>query len=256
MSRKYLIAGNWKMNKTASEASDLVKEINSSVGEQTAVQVCICPAYTALPVSSELVEQSEVFLGAQDMSAETSGAFTGEISAEMLRDLYVTFVILGHSERRQYFGETNQVINRKILRAVQNNLKPIYCIGETLEEREAGNTLDIVRSQVREGLADYPAASVENLVLAYEPVWAIGTGKTATDEMAQEVHADIRKVLKEMFGDALGDSVRILYGGSMKPENADGLLAQPDVDGGLIGGASLTSRAFCGIVEAAQKASI
>jgi len=256
MSRKYLIAGNWKMNKTASEASDLVQEINSSVGEQTAVQVCICPAYTALPKSSELVEQSEVFLGAQDMSAEASGAFTGEISAEMLRDLYVTFVILGHSERRQYFNETNQVINRKILRAVQNNLKPIYCIGETLEEREAGKTLDVVRSQVREGLTNYTANAVENLVLAYEPVWAIGTGKTATDEMAQEVHADIRKVLKEMFGDASGDSVRILYGGSMKPENADGLLAQPDVDGGLIGGASLTSRAFCGIVEAAQKASI
>lgn len=255
MSRKYLIAGNWKMNKTASEASDLVQEINSSVGEQTAVQVCICPAYTALPKSSELVEQSEVFLGAQDMSAEASGAFTGEISAEMLRDLYVTFVILGHSERRQYFNETNQVINRKILRAVQNNLKPIYCIGETLEEREAGKTLDVVRSQVREGLTDYPTTAVENLVLAYEPVWAIGTGKTATDEMAQEVHADIRKVLKEMFGDSAGDSVRILYGGSMKPENADGLLAQPDVDGGLIGGASLTSRAFCGIVEAAQKAS-
>jgi len=255
MSRKYLIAGNWKMNKTASEASDLVQEINSSVGEQTAVQVCICPAYTALPKSSELVEQSEVFLGAQDMSAEASGAFTGEISAEMLRDLYVTFVILGHSERRQYFNETNQVINRKILRAVQNNLKPIYCIGETLEEREAGKTLDVVRSQVREGLTDYPATAVANLVLAYEPVWAIGTGKTATDEMAQEVHADIRKVLKEMFGDSAGDSVRILYGGSMKPENAEGLLAQPDVDGGLIGGASLTSRAFCGIVEAAQKAS-
>lgn len=255
MSRKYLIAGNWKMNKTASEASDLVQEINSFVGEQTAVQVCICPAYTALPTSSELVEQSEVFLGAQDMSAEASGAFTGEISAEMLRDLYVSFVILGHSERRQYFNETNEVINRKILRAVENNLKPIYCIGETLEEREAGKTLEVVRSQVREGLTNYPATAVKNLVLAYEPVWAIGTGKTATDEMAQEVHADIRKVLKEMFGGSAGDSVRILYGGSMKPENAEGLLAQPDVDGGLIGGASLTARAFCGIVEAAQKAS-
>ena len=188
------------------------------------------------------------------MSAHPSGAFTGEISAEMLRDLYVGFVILGHSERRQFYGETNESVNKKVLAAVDNNLKPIYCIGETLEEREAGQTLDIVRSQVREGLENFPASAIDNLVLAYEPVWAIGTGKTATDEMAQEVHADIRKVLVEMFGDSAGASVRILYGGSMKPENAAGLLSQPDVDGGLIGGASLTSRAFSGIVEAALSA--
>jgi len=242
------------MNKTATEAVDLIKEINSSVGSQTTVQVCVCPPFTSLVKASELVDQTEVILGAQNMSAEPSGAFTGEISAEMLRDLYVGFVILGHSERRQFYGETNESVNKKVLAAVENNLKPIYCIGETLDEREAGRTLDVVRSQVREGLENYPANAIESLVLAYEPVWAIGTGKTATDEMAQEVHADIRKVLVEMFGDSAAASVRILYGGSMKPENAAGLLSQPDVDGGLIGGASLTSRAFSGIVEAALTA--
>jgi len=254
MSRKFLIAGNWKMNKTASEAVDLIEEIKSSVGDQTSVQVCVCPPFTSLSQSSESVEKSEVLLGAQDMNAAQSGAYTGEISAEMLRDLYVSFVILGHSERRQFFGETNQIVNQKIHAAIGNNLKPIYCIGETLDEREAGKTLDIVRTQVREGLENFPIHSIENLVIAYEPIWAIGTGKTATDEMAQEVHAEIRKVLAEMFGDTSADSIRILYGGSMKPENAAGLLAQKDVDGGLIGGASLTARAFVGIIEAAQSA--
>lgn len=243
------------MNKTATEAVDLVNEIHASVGSQNSVQVCVCPPYTSLAKVSELIEQSEVFLGAQNMNAESSGAFTGEVSAEMLRDLYVNFVILGHSERRQLYGETNSSINGKVLAAINNNLKPIYCIGETLEERESGKTLEVVRSQVREGLADFPASAIEHLVLAYEPVWAIGTGKTATDEMAQEVHADIRSVLSEMFGESAASTVRILYGGSMKPENALGLLAQPDVDGGLIGGASLTSRAFLGIIDAAAASS-
>ena len=254
MSRKYLIAGNWKMNTTASETDDLISEINSLVGQQTQVQVCICPPFTSLQKGSSLVEQTEVLLGAQNMSAEPSGAFTGEISAEMLRDLYVNFVILGHSERRQYFGETNKSINLKVLAAVQNNLKPIYCIGETLEERESGKTLEVVKTQVNEGLANFPLSEVDNLVLAYEPVWAIGTGKTATDEMAQEVHAYVRGLLVDLFGDAAGSGVRILYGGSMKPENASGLLTQPDVDGGLIGGASLNAKSFCAIVDSAINA--
>ena len=254
MSRKYLIAGNWKMNTTASESEDLIAEINSLAGQQTQVQVCICPPFTSLQKSSGLVEQTEVLLGAQNMSAEPSGAFTGEISAEMLRDLYVNFVILGHSERRQYFGETNESINLKVLAAVQNNLKPIYCIGETLEERESDKTLEVVKTQVQDGLANFPLSEVENLVLAYEPVWAIGTGKTATDEMAQEVHAYVRGLLVDLFGDAAGSSVRILYGGSMKPENASGLLSQPDVDGGLIGGASLNAKSFCAIVDSALNA--
>lgn len=251
MSRKYLIAGNWKMNTTPSESVDLISEINSIVGQQIQVQVCVCPPYTSLQKASGLLEQSEVQLGAQDMSAEPSGAYTGEISAEMLRDLYVNFVILGHSERRQYFGETNVSINKKVLAAVQNNLKPIYCIGETLEERENNQTLDVVKAQVKEGLEGFPVTDIDSLVLAYEPVWAIGTGKTATDEMAQEVHAYVRGLLVDLFGDTQGSSVRILYGGSMKPENASGLLAQPDVDGGLIGGASLNAKSFCSIVEAA-----
>ena len=254
MSRKYLLAGNWKMNTTASESVDLISEINSLVGQQTQVQVCICPPFTSIQKSSSLVEQSEVLLGAQNMSAEPSGAFTGEISAEMLRDLYVNFVILGHSERRQYFGETNESINLKVLAAVQNNLKPIYCIGETLEERESEKTLEVVKAQVQEGLANFPLSEVDNLVLAYEPVWAIGTGKTATDEMAQEVHAYVRGLLVDLFGDAAGSGIRILYGGSMKPENAAGLLSQADVDGGLIGGASLNAKSFCAIVDSALNA--
>jgi triosephosphate isomerase len=251
MSRKYLIAGNWKMNTTPSESVDLITEISSLVGQQSQVQVCVCPPFTSLHKASSLVEQSQVQLGAQNMSAEPSGAYTGEISAEMLRDLYVNYVILGHSERRQYFGETNESINLKVLAAVQNNLKPIYCIGETLEEREENRTLDVVKAQVIEGLANFPLAEVENLVLAYEPVWAIGTGKTATDEMAQEVHAYVRGLLTDLFGDIPGSSIRILYGGSMKPENASGLLSQPDVDGGLIGGASLNAKSFCSIVDSA-----
>jgi triosephosphate isomerase len=251
MSRKYLIAGNWKMNTTPSESVDLITEISSLVGQQSQVQVCVCPPFTSLHKASSLVEQSQVQLGAQNMSAEPSGAYTGEISAEMLRDLYVNYVILGHSERRQYFGETNQSINSKVLASVKNNLKPIYCIGETLVEREENRTLDVVKSQVIEGLANFPLSEVQNLVLAYEPVWAIGTGKTATDEMAQEVHAYVRGLLVDLFGDIPGSSIRILYGGSMKPENASGLLSQPDVDGGLIGGASLNAKSFCSIVGSA-----
>jgi triosephosphate isomerase len=251
MSRKYLSAGNWKMNLTPDDSASLVDEINAVVGNQSNVQVCVCPPYTSLPVVSDKVEHTEVLLGAQNVHAQSSGAYTGEISAEMLRSLYVSHVILGHSERRQYCGETNSSINQKILSAIQANLKPIYCVGETLDEREAGKTMEVVSNQVREGLESYPSSALDLLVVAYEPVWAIGTGKTATDEMAQEVHAGIRKVLIEIFGEPAAASIRILYGGSMKPENAAGLLAQPDVDGGLIGGASLSAKPFCDIVEAA-----
>ncbi len=251
MSRKFLIAGNWKMNKTSAEALDLVREIHAEVGSQSSVQVIVCPPYPSLGEVSAELEDSQVALGAQNMHHEASGAYTGETSAEMLRQYFVSFVILGHSERRQFFGETNESVNLKILAAVGNNLKPIYCIGETLEEREAGQTIEVVRTQMREGLIAFPADQVDNLVIAYEPVWAIGTGRTATDEMAQEVHAEVRVALTDQFGAEAANGVRILYGGSMKPENAAGLLSQPDVDGGLIGGASLTSRAFCGITQAA-----
>ena len=251
MSRKFLIAGNWKMNKPTDEALDLAREIHAEVGAQGNVQVVVCPTYTSLAEVSRELESSQVAVGAQNMHHEPSGAYTGEISAEMLRQSFISFVILGHSERRQFFGETNESVNLKILAAVANNLKPIYCIGETLEQREAGQTLEVVRTQMSVGLANFPSDQVDTLVIAYEPVWAIGTGKTATDEMAQEVHADVRTALQEQFGEDAANGVRILYGGSMKPENAAGLLSQPDVDGGLIGGASLTSRAFCGIVQAA-----
>lgn len=243
------------MNLTPDDSSSLVEEINAVVGNQTGVQVCVCPPFTSIPVVSDKVEQTEVLLGAQNMHDQASGAYTGEISAEMLRSLYVSHVILGHSERRQYCGETNAIINKKVLAAIHANLKPIYCVGETLEEREAGQTLEVLCSQVREGLENYPSNLIDLLVIAYEPVWAIGTGKTATDQMAQEAHAEIRKVLSEMFGQSAASSVRILYGGSMKPENASGLLVQPDVDGGLIGGASLSAKSFCDIVEAAISAS-
>ena len=243
------------MNLTPSDSASLAEEVSSVVGNQNTVHVCVCPPFTSLPVVSEKVEQSEVLLGAQNMHDQPSGAYTGEVSAEMLRSLYVSHVILGHSERRQYCGENNLSINAKILAAIQANLKPIYCIGETLEERDAGKTMEVLGSQVREGLQNYPSHALDLLVVAYEPVWAIGTGKTATDEMAQEAHAEIRRVLSEMFGEAASSSIRILYGGSMKPENAAGLLAQPDVDGGLIGGASLSAKSFCDIVEAAISAS-
>jgi len=251
MSRKYLIAGNWKMNKTASEAAALVQQVHASVGSQSTVQVAVCPPFTSMGKVSEELDGSPIALGAQNMHQEASGAYTGEVSAEMLRDLYVTYVILGHSERRQYFGETNKSVNKKILSTVAGNLKPIYCIGETLDQRERNETLDVVRTQIREGLENFSDSEVENLVIAYEPVWAIGTGKTATDEMAQEVHSFIRKILAELFGENAAETIRILYGGSMNAENASGLLGQADVDGGLIGGASLTPKSFCEIVQAA-----
>ena len=239
------------MNKTASESGLLVQQIHSSVGSQSTVQVAVCPPFTSMGKVSEELEGSQIALGAQNVYHEASGAYTGEVSAEMLRDLYVTYVILGHSERRQYFGETSKSVNNKILSTVAGNLKPIYCIGETNEQRERNETLDVVRTQIREGLENFSDSEVENLVIAYEPVWAIGTGKTATDDMAQEVHSFIRKTLAELFGENAAETIRILYGGSMNAGNASGLLSQPDVDGGLIGGASLSQKSFCEIVQAA-----
>jgi triosephosphate isomerase len=252
-SRKYLIAGNWKMNKNALEGVELTEDILSQLGSESSVGVAICPPFTALESVGKAIAESTVQLGAQNMNPEGSGAYTGEVSAEMLRSLFVTFVILGHSERRALFHEDDAFVNKKVLAALANNLKPILCVGETLEEREADKTIEIVSSQVRKGIEGVTPENAENLVVAYEPVWAIGTGKTATPEMAQDVHQSIRKVLGEILGEEKADKVRILYGGSMKPENAAELLAQPDIDGGLIGGASLVARSFVGIVEAAAK---
>ncbi|MGE9289723.1 MAG: triose-phosphate isomerase [Puniceicoccales bacterium] len=252
-SRKYLIAGNWKMNKNAAEGVELTEDIVSQLGNETSVGVVICPPFTALESVGKTINESNIQLGAQNMNPEASGAFTGEVSAEMLRSLFVTHVILGHSERRALFAEDDAFINKKVLAALASNLKPILCVGETLEERESDKTIDIVSAQVREGLKGVTVEQAESVIIAYEPVWAIGTGKTATPEMAQEVHKSIRSVLAELVGTEKADKIRILYGGSMKPENADELLAQPDIDGGLIGGAALVARSFVGIVEAAAK---
>ena len=253
-SRKKLIAGNWKMNKTSADGVTLVRDIVTAVGKQADVDVVVCPPYTALESVAKALEGSNVKLGAQNMHHEASGAFTGEVSAPMLRAIFATHVILGHSERRTYFGENDELINKKVLTALKNQLRPILCVGETLAEREAGSTLKVVQTQTERGLEGVSKDQATSLVIAYEPVWAIGTGKVATTEQAQEVHAFIRGLLVKLFGDAIAQRVRILYGGSMKPANAPELLAQKDIDGGLIGGASLEARSFVELVTAAAAA--
>ncbi|HNW42238.1 MAG TPA: triose-phosphate isomerase [Opitutaceae bacterium] len=254
MIRKKLIAGNWKMNKTSADASTLVQEIVAEVGRVTDVDILVCPPFTSLESAGKLLEGSNVKLGAQNMHHEASGAYTGEISASMLRSTFATYVILGHSERRTYFAENDKFINQKVLAALKNQLKPVLCVGETLAERESGATLKVVQTQLEGALEGVSKEQATSVVVAYEPVWAIGTGKVATTEQAQEVHAFIRSLLVKLFGDAIAQKVRILYGGSMKPSNAPELLAQKDIDGGLIGGASLESRSFVELVKAAAAA--
>ena len=249
--RKKLIAGNWKMNKTATDAVALVREIVLAVGQLTDVDIVVCPPFTALESVGKKLEGSTVKLGAQNMHPEVSGAYTGEISAAMLRALFASYVILGHSERRTYFKETDAFINQKVLAAFKNQLKPILCVGETLQEREAGATLKVVQTQVEQGLQGVAKDVATSVVVAYEPIWAIGTGKVATTAQAQEVHAFIRGLLTNLFGEAIAQKIRILYGGSMKPANAPELLAQLDIDGGLIGGASLEARSFIDLINAA-----
>lgn len=249
--RKPIVAGNWKMNKTMREAESLAESIKVDLGEFTKVDVVLCPPFTALKTVSDVISRSAIRLGGQHMSAEPSGAFTGEISAGMLRDLYCNYVILGHSERRAYAGETDAGVNEKTLAAHASGLKPIVCVGEKLEEREAGITQAVVEAQVKGCLSGLDEEQVKNTIVAYEPVWAIGTGKTATPEMAQDVHAHIRAVVAVMFGDDLAKTLRIQYGGSMKPGNAAELISQPDIDGGLIGGAALDAGSFVEIVKAA-----
>ena len=254
MIRKKLIAGNWKMNKTSADASTLVQEIVAEVGRVTDVDILVCPPFTSLESAGKLLEGSNVKLGAQNMHHEASGAYTGEISASMLRSTFATYVILGHSERRTYFAENDKFINQKVLAALKNQLKPVLCVGETLAERESGATLKVVQTQLEGALEGVSKEQATSVVVAYEPVWAIGTGKVATTEQAQEVHAFIRSLLVKLVGDAIVQKVRILYGGSMKPSNAPELLAQKDIDGGLIGGASLESRSFVELVKAAAAA--
>jgi triosephosphate isomerase (TIM) len=249
--RKKLIAGNWKMNKTPADGVALVRDIVTAIGKQSDVDVVVCPPFTGLESAAKALDGSIVKLGAQNMHFEATGAFTGEVSAPMLRAIFATHVILGHSERRTLFGETDDLVNKKVLAALKNQLRPIFCVGETLAEREAGSTLKVVQTQIERGLEGVSKEQAATVIVAYEPVWAIGTGKVATTEQAQEVHAFIRGLLGKLFTDAVGQKVRILYGGSMKPANAPELLAQKDIDGGLIGGASLEARSFVELVNAA-----
>ncbi len=255
MTRKKLIAGNWKMNKVSADAVALARELVVAVGAQADVEVVICPPFTALEAVAGAIDGSLIKLGAQNMHFEASGAFTGEVSAPMLRALFATHVILGHSERRNLFGETDELVNKKVLSALKNQLRPILCVGESLAEREAGSTLRVVQTQTERALEGVSKDMAASLVVAYEPVWAIGTGKVATTEQAQEVHGFIRGLLAKAYGDAVAQRVRILYGGSMKPANAPELLAQKDIDGGLIGGASLEARSFVELIKAAAGAS-
>ena len=248
-----LIAGNWKLNTDIASAVTLAEAVAREVGTVDAVDVAVCPPFISLDAVSVALRGTKVRLGAQNMHEAAEGAYTGEISAGMLRSVKCHYVILGHSERRQYFGETDVGVNAKTRVAVDAGLIPIVCVGETLDERRAGRESEVVERQVREALKNVELERAADLVIAYEPVWAIGTGETATPEQAQEVHAIIRRVLREIYGDLASD-VAILYGGSMKPSNAAELLGQADVDGGLIGGASLNAEDFAGIVRAAVEA--
>ncbi|MDZ8117410.1 triose-phosphate isomerase [Pontiella agarivorans] len=248
--RKKIIAGNWKMNKTVEEAIELANGVKRELADCTEVDVVLCPPFTAIKSVSDIVSETQIAVGSQNMSSEDEGAYTGEICHSMLKELFVRYVILGHSERREYYKETDEWINKKVIKALEKNLRPILCVGETLEDRESGSTEKVVEVQVREGLKNVAADAYTELVIAYEPVWAIGTGKVATAEQAQEVHAFIRATVKDMVGEEAANAVRIQYGGSMKPGNAPELLAQPDIDGGLIGGAALDAESFAGIVKA------
>jgi triosephosphate isomerase len=252
--RKKIIAANWKMNMTQGESAQFVEAFLREVGEINDVEVVIIPPFTAIPkVSEALGRAHNIKLGAQNMYWEKSGAFTGEISAPLLRDLFVHYVVLGHSERRTLFGETDEMVNRKVHAAHEGKLRPIVCVGETLDQRDKGDVEKILSTQLRGSLADLTPKQLQESVIAYEPVWAIGTGRNATPQQAQEAHAFIRRTLSEMADDGTAERVRIQYGGSVKPENARELMSQADIDGALVGGASLDPRSFAQIVKAARQ---
>ena len=251
--RKKIVAANWKMNMTQAESVSFVETFLRELGDSSEVEVVLVPPFTAIAKVSETLSASQnVKLGAQNMYWEKNGAFTGEISAALLRDLFVRYVVLGHSERRALLGETDEIVNRKVRAAHEASLRPIVCVGETLEERERGNVEKVIGSQLRGSLAVLGPKELSETVVAYEPVWAIGTGKTASAEQAQEVHAFIRKTLQAMADEATAVKMRIQYGGSVKPDNARTLMSQPDIDGALVGGASLDPRSFAQIVKGAQ----
>lgn len=247
--RKPIIVGNWKMNKTVAESLDLVSAVRAAAADFDDIEVGVAPPFTALAAVAKALEGSPVLLSSQTCHEAPSGAFTGEVSLSMLADVGCSHVIVGHSERRQYFGEDDAVVNRKTKAVLEGHLTPILCVGERLEEREAGQTFEVVGRQLEGALEGIGSDSARRVVLAYEPVWAIGTGETATDEQAQEVHAHLRRKLGEMYDTAVSQAIRIQYGGSVKPDNATGLMAQPDVDGALVGGASLKPDSFVGILR-------
>jgi triosephosphate isomerase (TIM) len=252
--RKKILAANWKMNLTHVEAESYVKAFLNEVGEVNDVEIVIIPSFTSIPTLAQASGNAPfIRLGAQNLYWERNGAFTGEISATMLRALFVKYVIIGHSERRSLFGETDEMVQRKVHTALEAGLRPIMCVGETLAERESGSVQKVLRRQVEEGLKGVSSDHSSEIVLAYEPVWAIGTGRTASPAQAEEVHAFLRSLLAELFDQTAADRIRIQYGGSVKPENTEDLMRQPNIDGALVGGASLDAHSFARIIRATEK---
>ena len=247
--RRPLIAGNWKMYKTAEESAETARQLVERVADVGDVDIMIAPTFTALTSVFKVIQNSPVALGAQNLFWENEGAYTGEISAPMLKSVGCQYCIIGHSERRQYFAETDETVNKRIQAAIRIGLKPVFCVGETEKERESEQTLSVLDKQVKNGLKELVLDQLDKLIVAYEPVWAIGTGKTATDDQAQDVHQFIRSLVEKNFGSALSDFIRILYGGSVKPDNIAGLMSMPDIDGALVGGASLDAESFSKIVK-------
>ena len=247
--RKPIIAGNWKMNNTVAAGTALVKELAPLVKDNNAVDIVVCPTFTALAAVCEAVKGTNIHVGAQNVHWEKSGAFTGEISAEMLTELGVEYVVIGHSERREMFGETDEYVNKRAKAALAAGITPIICCGETLETREAGTTNDFVSGQIKAALEGLTAQQVASLVIAYEPIWAIGTGKTASSDQAEEMCKTIRETVKDLYNEETAENVRIQYGGSVKPANVKELMAKPDIDGGLVGGASLVPESFLELVN-------
>ncbi|XWN37764.1 MAG: triose-phosphate isomerase [Balneola sp.] len=254
--RQFLIAGNWKMNGGPFEAAELLEGLRSAKSEVSEeVDVLVCPPFVSLGMAVKYLHDSEIQVGAQNLHFEDNGAYTGEISATMLAESGCNFVLIGHSERRQYFGETDKGVNKKALKALSHKIAPVICVGESLDQRKKDVHFDIVSDQVKKALEGISDSEILDVVIAYEPIWAIGTGETASPEQAQEMHAFIRKEISGLYTDETASAIRVLYGGSMKPGNAEELLSQNDVDGGLIGGASLKADSFSEIISIAEKLS-
>ena len=249
MGRLPFIAGNWKMNKTAGEAIDLVRQLKISISGVDDIEVAVAPPFTALYAVHKELEGSSIRLAAQNLFYEEKGAFTGEVSPLMLKEVGCQYVIIGHSERRQFFGETEETVNRRIKAAFGQSLKPIFCVGETLKEREEGKTFSVIERQVEGGLRELGEKEFKNIVIAYEPVWAIGTGKTATPQQAEAIHRFIREAVEKLYSRETAEGIRIQYGGSVTPENIKGLMNQENIDGALVGGASLKAETFLKIVR-------